>query len=95
MVNMIKKLIALALLAVFVLVFMLEAGYGSNIQAEPQPTASCPGEYVALSTPNGSVCVDKSAFCGCSEKYIIVDGRNEDVMCKDLAPVSLTLGGQI
>jgi hypothetical protein len=89
---MIKKIIALALLAVFVLVFMLEAGYGSNIQAE-QSMASCPGNYIALSTPEGNVCVEKSALCGCGETYIIVDASSEEVVCKDLAPVSLTLGG--
>lgn len=97
-----KKLIALALLAVFVLVFILEASYGSSAAAEQtdakevaedMPDAICPDGYVALSTKNGIVCAEKASFCGCSEKYIIVDGSREDVVCRDLEPASIKLGG--
>lgn len=93
MAKIIKKLIALVLLVIFVLVFLLEAGYSSSIQTEQK--ASCPDGYVAEYTPGGVMCVEKASFCGCQERYIIVGAESEDVVCMDLAPVNVTLGGRI
>lgn len=91
-----KKLIALALLAIFVLVFMLEIGYGSNQQPEEtiEQGRICPEGYVALATPEGEVCAEKASFCGCEARYIIVDGSSDDVVCRDLEPVGIMLGGR-
>ncbi len=91
-----KKLVALAMFAVFVLVFMLEAGYGSGTGAEAdEKKASCPEGYVALSSSGGIICAEKTSFCGCEERYLIIEADGNDVVCKDLSPVNVTLGVNI